>query len=628
MLDWKDGQPYSRRYGDVYYSADSGIEETRHVFLAGNRLPERFAALQSGTSLCLGETGFGTGLNFLCAWALFDELAPRSAALDFFSVENDPLADDELAEALAPWAALQGRAGALRERWYRRVPGWNRWSFAAGRVRLTLAIDDVADALPQLPAGAVDAWLLDGFAPAKNPEMWSDAVLGGVVRASRPGATVATYTSAGWVRRGLQQAGFAVERAPGFGRKREMLRGALAAASGAVSTPADGPASAAARHRPETAVVIGGGIAGCAAAHALARRGVSVTLVDRAPRLAAGASGNPRGILYARFGAGAHPLHRFVLAAYGHALALCDDVLPVDGVVRAECGLLQLACSDDEATRIGRLARRTWPPPLLEFVDAARASALAGVALAHGGLWFPGGGWVVPPQLCAKLAEDDRIALRLGHDAHTLERDGHGWRAAGRDADGRPWQVGADLAVVCCAHAATRFAPLARFALTPVRGQVTALPATAATQALRTIVCGDGYCMPAVDGVHIVGATHAIGDAGDDLRSGDHAANLARLAGYAPALSAHFGAVDAAALDGRAAVRCSLPGAVPLVGRVDDGLYASLAHGTRGLVTAGLAGEALACLAHGELPPLPTGVLAALMPVAPAGERRRGAATP
>jgi len=627
MLDWKDGQPRSRRFGDVYFSADSGIDEKRHVFLDGNRLPARFAALPPGAGLCLGETGFGTGLNFLCAWALFDEVAPPAATLDYFSVENEPLADDELAATLALWPALQRRAGALLARWRRRVPGWNRWSFGDARVRLTLAIEDVAEALPQLRAGVIDAWLLDGFAPSKNAEMWNDAVLSGIARASRPGATVATYTAAGAVRRGLRQAGFAVERSPGFGRKREMLRGALAAASGAVSTPADGPAMAAARHRPETAVVIGGGIAGCAAAHALACRGIAVTLVERAPRLATGASGNPRGILYARFGAGAHPLHRFVLAAYGHALALCDEVLPVDGVVRAECGLLQLACSDDEATRIARLARRTWPAPLLEFVDAARGSALAGVPLAHGGLWFPGGGWVVPPQLCARLAEDDRIALRLGHDAATLERDGHGWQAAGRDADGRPWQVGADLAVVCCAQAATRFAPLARFALTPVRGQVTTLPATTATRALRTIVCGDGYCMPAVDGLHVIGATHAIGDAGDDLRAGDHAANLTRLAGYAPALATGFGSLDAAALGGRAAVRCSLPGAVPLVGRVDDGLYASLGHGTRGLVTAGLAGEMLACLALGGLPPLPAAVLAALAPDRAAGGRRRSTAT-
>jgi len=225
MLHWQDGQPYSERYGDVYFSTDSGLEETRHVFLQGNDLARRFAALQAGESFCIGETGFGTGLNFLCTWQLFEQCAPAGASLDFFSVEKFPLDDDELRAALALWPELAAQAATLRARWRRRVPGWNRWSFADGRVRLTLAIEDVADAVPQLPEAAVDAWFLDGFSPAKNPEMWSDEVLSALARASHAGTTLATYTCAGWVRRGLQQSGFTVERVPGFGRKREMVRG-------------------------------------------------------------------------------------------------------------------------------------------------------------------------------------------------------------------------------------------------------------------------------------------------------------------------------------------------------------------------------------------------------------------
>ncbi len=213
------------RYGDVYFSTDSGLEETRHVFLRGNRLAERFAALSAGESICIGETGFGTGLNFLCAWQLFEQAAPPGASLDFFSVEKFPLSDDELRAVLALWPELAGQAEVLLARWHRRVPGWNRWAFAGGRVRLTLAMEDVEQALPQLPVGCVDAWFLDGFSPAKNPEMWGEAVLAGIARASRAGATLSTYTCAGWVRRGLRQAGFDVERAPGFGRKREMVRG-------------------------------------------------------------------------------------------------------------------------------------------------------------------------------------------------------------------------------------------------------------------------------------------------------------------------------------------------------------------------------------------------------------------
>jgi tRNA 5-methylaminomethyl-2-thiouridine biosynthesis bifunctional protein len=140
MLNWRDGQPFSRRFSDVYFSNDAGLEEKRHVFLQGNRLAERFASLLSGECFAIGETGFGTGLNFLCAWQLFDEVVPSNSSLDFFSVEKYPLDDRELADVLALWPVLGPYAHELLARWRRRVPGWNRWSFAGGKIRLTLVI--------------------------------------------------------------------------------------------------------------------------------------------------------------------------------------------------------------------------------------------------------------------------------------------------------------------------------------------------------------------------------------------------------------------------------------------------------------------------------------------------------
>ncbi len=608
MLAWKDGQPYSDRYGDVYFSTDSGLEETRHVFLQGNRLAERFAAVSAGESLCIGETGFGTGLNFLCAWRLFEQVAPSGASLDFFSIEKFPINDDELRAALALWPELREQADALLARWHRRVPGWNRWSFAGGRIRLTLAMCDVEEALSQLPPGSVDAWFLDGFSPAKNPEMWSEPVLANIARASRNGATLATYTSAGWVRRGLQQAGFAVKRTPGFGRKREMVQGTLQSSE-------THPPLRREDRAPSTAIVIGGGIAGCAAAHALARRGIAVTLIERAPQLATAASGNPRGILHARFGTSPNPLHRFVLASYGHALSLLDETVPVDGVNRAECGLLQLTCNEVEAKRIARLAELEWPAHLLQFVDAPQASRLAGVEMSYGGLWFPAGGWVVPPKVCAALANDVHITQRLEHDVETLEKTETGWRVTGHDAQGNGWNAEADVVLVCCAHAAKKLAPFAHFPLTPVRGQITVVPKTAVSRASQSVVCGDGYCAPAVDGVHVMGATHAFEDESTEVRAADHAENLSKLAEYAPHLRQALGEVEADDLGGRASVRCSSPGAMPLVGKVQQGLYCSLAHGTRGLLSAGLAGEVLAAQICGQLPPLPAYILVALDPL-------------
>lgn len=605
MLDWKDGQPYSNRYGDVYFSTDSGLEETRHVFLQGNRLAVRFAALSAGESFCIGETGFGTGLNFLCAWQLFEQVAPPGASLDLFSVEKFPLNDDEMCAALALWPELQAQVETLKARWHRRVPGWNRWSFAEGRVRLTLVINDVEEALSQLPAGSMDAWFLDGFSPAKNPEMWRDAVLANIARASRAGASLATYTSAGWVRRGLQQAGFTVKRTLGFGHKREMVCGQI-----------DIPSQARSKGKaPRTAAVIGGGIAGCAAAHSLARRGISVTLIEHASQLATAASGNPRGILHARFGAGDNPLHRFVLAAYGHALGLFDETAPVDGVARAECGLMQLACNDVESRRIARLAEQEWPVHLLQFVNAEQATQLTGIEMSYGGLWFPAGGWVVPPKVCANLARDAHITQRLGHEVGIFEKTATGWCLSGRDMQDKEWHVVADVVVVCCAHEARKLAPFSNFPLTPVRGQITVVPETSASHALQSVVCGDGYCAPAVEGIHVAGATHTFEDESIEVRETDHAENLAKLAAYAPHLYQDLGEVRTEKLNGKASLRCSAPGSMPLVGKVQEGLYCSLAHGTRGLLTAGLAGEVLAARICGQLPPLPKSILAALEPI-------------
>ena len=606
-LSWQNGLPFSSRFDDVYFSAESGLEEARHVFLKGNRLDQRFATLSNKQGFTIGETGFGTGLNFLCAWQLFEKVAPEGASLDFFSTEKFPLDVDELRAALAIWPDLKPFYDELIQHWWRWVPGWNRWNFADGRVRLTLAIGDVDETLPQLPSGSVDAWFLDGFSPSKNPEMWADSVLMQLARTSNTAATMATYTSAGWVRRGLQSAGFSIEKVPGYGRKREMVCGQLCRPSH--------PLEAQRRPtRPQSAIVIGGGIAGCAAAYALAKRGVGVTLLERSTHLASAASGNSRGILHARFGASDNLLHRFVLASYGHALTLLDEVLPVDGDLRSECGLLQLNFSPNESKRITQLAKGEWPEHLFRVIDDTEASDLTGIKMESGGLWFPSGGWVVPPVLCARLVDDPLIESRLGHQVGTLTQIDDGWLAEGCDGEGEGWEIRADLVVVCCAHSALALDRFSQFPLTAVRGQVSLIPETQSSQSLRAVVCGDGYCAPALQGLHIIGASHSFNDESLDVRPCDHADNLARMAAHSPALREALGEIDIDHLEGRASVRCSAPGAMPLVGEVQSGLYCSLAHGTRGLITAGLAGETIAAMACGHLSPLPESILSALAP--------------
>jgi len=217
---------------------------------------------------------------------------------------------------------------------------------------------------------------------------------------------------------------------------------------------------------------------------------------------------------------------------------------------------------------------------------------------------------VVPPRVCARLAEHPNIAVRLNHEVTALERTDSGWRASGAG-----FVIETEQAVVCCAHQAKKLAAFSAFPLQPVRGQISVLPATAASKKLKAVLCAEGYCAPAVDGRHVVGATTTFDDESTAVRAADHAENLAQLAAQMPALQHALGEVDVAHLDGRAGIRCSVPGATPLVGEVDAGLYCSLAHGTRGLLTAGLAAEVIAATMCGQLPPLPQSLLDALAPL-------------
>jgi tRNA 5-methylaminomethyl-2-thiouridine biosynthesis bifunctional protein len=636
LIDWQEGQPVSRLFGDVYFSRDSGVEEARHVFLGGNDLRRRWTALTRGDRFVIGETGFGTGLNFACAWRLWDEVAPPGARLSYLSAERFPLPAADIARTLDLWPELARCRAALLAQWGDLAPGWHRFGFGGGRVVLTLVVGDVRDALPRVDAAA-DAWFLDGFAPARNPEMWQPDVLAEVARLSRPGATCATYSVAGEVRRGLEAAGFAVGKTAGFGRKREMLRGEL------VKPPPAGWRAPWFARPPLTtdrrAVVVGAGLAGTATAASLAARGWSVDLVDRHGTLAAEASGNPQGMLYARLSPHATALSELVGAGLQYSCRLLPTLPLEPGADWEPCGVVQLAYADDEARRHAQLAKLGWPAALLSHLDRADAAALAGIDVPSGGLLFPAAGWVHPPALCRTLANHPAIRLLLGREAMRLRRAVDGWAVS----DGTGDIAAAPVVVIAAAGASAAFAETRHLPLRLVRGQLSFVSATPASRALRTVLCGEGYVAPARNGQHSLGATHRFRDASIGLTTAEHGENLGKLARLAPALYAAIGGdrIDPAQLPGRAALRCSAPDYLPIVGPVVDGtafatayapltrdatleleasspwidgLYVTTAHGSRGLVTAPLSGEIIAAHLEGEPPPLPRTLMEALHP--------------
>lgn len=218
-----DGTPVSETYGDVYHSAAGGHAQARHVFLAGNGLPERWCGRDPFTIL---ETGFGLGVNFMATWLTWRNDPQRCRTLQFTSLEKHPFAAGDLAVAHAAWPEFAELSAELGERWPPLVAGEHRVELEGGRVILHLVFGDALDALPVLDAN-VDAFYLDGFSPAKNPELWSPDICRSLARLATPGATLATWSVAGRVRQALLAAGFAVEKRPGFAGKRQMLTGHL-----------------------------------------------------------------------------------------------------------------------------------------------------------------------------------------------------------------------------------------------------------------------------------------------------------------------------------------------------------------------------------------------------------------
>ncbi len=639
QLDWDaQGRPRSRVFDDVYFSDKSGLEETRYVFLEQNRLQERFAALPESGRLVIGETGFGTGLNFLCAWQLFEQHAVAGARLHFVSVEKYPLRPADLQRALALWPELAPFAEQLLGQYIAIHQGFQRLVLDKGRVTLTLLIGDALEQLPQLDA-QVDAWFLDGFAPARNPEMWSAELFAQLARLAAPGSTLSTFTSTGWVRRLINAAGFKMKRTPGIGHKWEILRGEF------LGWPADTPPPPAAKPwfaRPPAhkgarrALVIGGGLAGCASAASLAARGWPVSLLERHAGLAQEASGNPQGVLYLKLSAHGTALSQLIVSGFGHTRRLLEHLqrgLDWDG-----CGVLQLAFNAKEAERQAQLAG-AFAADLLHLLDKDQAQARAGVGLEHGGLYFPDGGWAHPPALCEWLARHPRIQVCAHHEVLELRKVDDHWQAW----DGE--RLLADAAVVVLAGAAEvkRFAASAELPLKRIRGQITRLPQTAASQALATVVCAEGYVAPARLGEHTLGASFDFKS--DDLApsAAEHAGNLTLLEEISPDLAQrlHASALAPQTLQGRAAFRCTSPDYLPIVGpladtqafaqaydalRKDarqtpqaecpwlDGLYVNSGHGSRGLITAPLCGELLAAWLDNEPLPVPLSVAEACHP--------------
>ena len=642
-LEWRENNPVSVEYGDIYFSTSNGLAETEQVFLHGNRLRERWESQVS--RFVIAETGFGSGLNFLAACKLWFELAGESAQLHYCAVEKNPLQRSDMQRVLSSYTPLEELLEPLLDVYPPLVPGMHRINLFGGRVYLTLALMDVEEWLASLDIKA-DAWFLDGFAPARNPAMWSRPVLHQIGMNTAADGTFATFTAAGEVRRGLEDAGFEVEKVTGFGGKREALRGSLQSPPEIQDANTIRPPWYLHQRNSATlkrATIIGAGLAGAFTADSLLRRGWQVTVIDRHAQAAREASGNRAGVIFSKLSAYDGLDYRFYQQAYLYAVMHFPQILS-DRQIWSRCGMLQLAFDERELERQQSLLEdKLWPEEWLRGLDAETAGQIAGLPLRHQALLFPQAGWVAPAEACRYLiGRYPGIELVLNSEVVQLDyaaAEGV-WRA--RDESGGILSESEVMIVTTAGDALsldqTRFLPLKR-----IRGQVSDLQQTARSGDLNTVLCYGGYLTPSVGWQHSLGATYDQNEGDRRVSEQDNQRNLQALADCEPevyqALCGERGKPEVT--NARVGFRCHTPDYLPVVGPIPDtafyqkeyaslstgqlkreypsaryldGLYVNVGHGSRGITSAPLSAEVIASYLNNEPQPVSEPVRRALHP--------------
>lgn len=647
QLQWnEDGYPVATQFDDVYFSKLDGLAETRYVFLKNNQLPQRWIQ-QKQPLFTIGESGFGSGLNFLATWWCWAQLPQeqRPTQLHFISFEKYPLTREDLQQTVAHWPELTPYLAELLDQ-YPTIftSGCHRLTFEHGHIILDLWFGDIHESAPQIPQsgnGLMDCWFLDGFAPAKNPDMWNQDLFDHMARLSKNNATLATFTAAGFVRRGLQDAGFTMAKAPGFGRKRDMLIGEIHRFTTQASAPIWYKRPVPSLVQAPVIGIIGGGLAGASLSYALAKRGIKHIVYEQSENRAQGASGNRQGAIYPLLNHDQAAANQFFIHAFDYAKRIIKQLDTSESPIAHDfCGVLQIGHDERSRRKIVRLLDMGWPYELIHGVDPVQTSEHLGQPVKDGGLFYPQAGWASPVQLVDAMFD---YALRSGYgqfkSSHQLTQwhDQSDGRIALEFAE-KPAQS-VDQLVLCNGYQMAELTGAEKLPITPVRGQVSHLAVNAASAPLKTVLCYAGYLTPEYNGSHCLGATHQRFTTHCELDENDTQENLQAIQHCLQQIWCEN--LKIAPSQGRAGVRATIRDHMPLMGPLIDieqlitdypkintiklraqapelpffkNVYVLGGLGARGVTTAPLLGELLACELTGAPEPVSQGVLDSIHP--------------
>ena len=671
----EQGTPASTDFDDVYFSNENGIQETHYVFLQGNKLLERWQAHQQ-THFCIAETGFGTGLNFFCTAKLFmqfinDNPQHKLQKLIFVSTEKHPIEKQQANEVLALWPQFS----EFTDPWLQNYPiptsGVHRRHFDCA-ITLDIHYSDATEAFNSIAnkqQGLVDAWFLDGFAPSKNDSMWHNDLFLSMARISRNNASVATFTAAGFVKRGLIAAGFAMTKQKGFGKKREMLIGTYQRAAANMQNSTHSVqqfqppyfmrySASSASNKPELVSIVGNGLAGAISALKLVNEGIKVKLIWQGDEPGDGASGSPIGGFYPQLNAQNNHASRIQLSSFLYASGFYNELAKTSPFAHQWCGALQLGFNENTQVRLNKLIeKQLWPDQVAYSVCAHQASDIAGVAIEYPCLFMPQAGWISPLSLikaCINAANNTGLLSLMPNmklSDYSCEPEGTVTLSL---ISSQTNKTDKQLAQEVKTNISTNVLILATGngsqsitkGLVPLRltrGQVEMVSSQGTLANLQTLLCHKGYLTPSVHGFHALGSTYVKQDTNCEVRSAETQQNYAMHKDSMQQVQ-WIKELDSMQQDpnnfARAAIRCSSPDHLPVVGAMPSesqfdelkDLYKALPWqhypqpssqknvflltglGSRGLTTAPLMAEALVSeILHRPIP-LPSELLNAVSP--------------
>jgi tRNA 5-methylaminomethyl-2-thiouridine biosynthesis bifunctional protein len=528
QIHWSDQlEPFSMLFDDVYFNTEQGIDEANYVFFAGNNLQKRWLDYQS-RHFSIAETGFGSGLNFLLTchkFVQFRKENPNSPLqqLNFSSFEKHPLTKPDLMIALQQWPQLNAYIRPLLEQYPIALYGCHRIILAEFNIILDLWLGDINDTLPSLyiyDSGVFDCWYLDGFSPRKNPEMWNKALFKLIRLSCKKNATLATFTAASFVGQGLIDAGFAVKKQKGYGKKREMLIAQLSTEATTVKAPKQygqnyrQAKSENAAHKITDVAIIGGGIASACLSLALIRRGYKVTLYCKDSTLAFDASGNQQAALYPLLNEQHDALSQFFANAFLYSRNYIKHINQAQPLDYSFSGLLQLYYDAASSKKLDKILQADLGKELVEQLNETETDKIAQLAIGKKSLYYRLGGWLNPKQLVEAIfrqakSEGD-LTVHLNKELLTFSQtppENNAQQSASWDLHFAEQSITHPLLVLTTANNTLNFKQCQAIPLSAARGQVTHIPTTNEIKRLQVTLCHEGYLMPMNNQQHCMGAT-------------------------------------------------------------------------------------------------------------------------